>query len=125
MTLAAGQTLSCYEILGPLGAGGMGEVYRARDTRLDRDVAIKVLPDELAGDPERRQRFEREAKTLAQLNHSNVAGIYTVENEGDVAFLAMELVEFEVPWTPLEAAADRGGEGGISPKSGAALRSEA
>jgi serine/threonine protein kinase len=72
MPLASGQVLSFYEILAPLGAGGMGEVYRARDTRLDRDVAIKVLPEELAGDDERLRRFEREAKTLASLNHPNV-----------------------------------------------------
>ena len=65
MTLTSGQTLSSYEILGLLGAGGMGEVYRARDTRLEREVAIKVLPEELAGDEERLRRFEREAKTLA------------------------------------------------------------
>ena len=68
MPLAAGQTLSFYEIIGPLGAGGMGEVYRARDTRLEREVAIKVLPEELADDEERLRRFEREAKTLALLS---------------------------------------------------------
>ena len=78
MPLTAGQVLSFYEILGPLGAGGMGEVYRAKDTRLDREVAIKVLPEELAGDEERMRRFEREAKTLASLNHPNVAGIHGV-----------------------------------------------
>ncbi len=95
MPLAAGQTLSFYEILGPLGAGGMGEVYRARDTRLDREVAIKVLPEELADDEERLRRFEREAKTLASLNHPNVAGIHGVDQEGDVYFLALELVPGE------------------------------
>ena len=95
MPLAAGQTLTHYEILGPLGAGGMGEVYRARDTRLEREVAIKVLPEELADDEERLRRFEREAKTLASLNHTNVAGIHGVDQEGDVCFLALELVPGE------------------------------
>ena len=95
MPLAAGQSLSFYEILGPLGAGGMGEVYRARDTRLERDVAIKVLPEELADDEERLRRFEREAKTLASLSHTNVAGIHGVDQEQDVCFLALELVPGE------------------------------
>ena len=95
MTLAAGQTLSFYEVLGPLGAGGMGEVYRARDTRLDREVAIKVLPEELADDEERLRRFEREAKTLASLNHPNVAGIHGVDQVGETCFLALELVPGE------------------------------
>ena len=95
MPLAAGQSLSFYEVLGPLGAGGMGEVYLARDTRLDREVAIKVLPEELADDEERLRRFEREAKTLASLNHPNVAGIHGIDQVGDTAFLAMELVPGE------------------------------
>ncbi len=95
MTLSPGQSLSFYEILGPLGAGGMGEVYRAKDTRLDREVAIKVLPEEMADDEERLRRFEREAKTLASLNHPNVAGIHGVDQEGDVCFLALELVPGE------------------------------
>jgi len=95
MPLATGQTLSFYTILGPLGAGGMGEVYRAKDTRLEREVAIKVLPEELADDDERLRRFEREAKTLASLNHSNVAGIHGVDQDGDVCFLALELVPGE------------------------------
>jgi serine/threonine protein kinase len=95
MPLTAGQTLSFYEILGPLGAGGMGEVYRAKDTRLEREVAIKVLPEELADDEERLRRFEREAKTLASLNHLNVAGIHGVDQEGEVCFLALELVPGE------------------------------
>ena len=73
MSLTTGQTLSFYEILDSLGAGGMGEVYRAVDTRLEREVAIKVLPEEMAGDEERLRRFEREAKTLASLNHPNIA----------------------------------------------------
>ena len=95
MPLATGQTLSFYEILDSLGAGGMGEVYRAVDTRLEREVAIKVLPEEMAGDEERLRRFEREAKTLASLNHPNVAGIHGVDQQGDVCFLALELVPGE------------------------------
>ena len=79
MTLSAGQSLSFYEILGPLGAGAMGEVYRAKDTRIDREVAIKVLPEEFAGDEERLRRFEREARTLASLNHTNFGGIHNVD----------------------------------------------
>ena len=74
MTLAAGQSLSFYEILGPLGSGAMGDVYRARDTRLEREVAIKVLPEEMVNDEERLRRFDREAKTLATLNHPKWRG---------------------------------------------------
>jgi Tol biopolymer transport system component len=88
-----GKTLSHYEILGALGKGGMGEVYRARDTKLGREVAIKVLPQEMSGDPERVARFDREARLLASLQHANVASIYSFEHENGVQFLAMELVE--------------------------------
>jgi Tol biopolymer transport system component len=95
MDLSTGRTLSFYEILEPLGAGGMGEVYRARDTKLDREVAIKLLPEELAGDVERLQRFEREAKTLASLSHTNFAHVYGVDQVGDHCFIAMELVHGE------------------------------
>ena len=95
MPLTIGQSLSCYEILGPLGAGTMGEVYLARDTRLDREVAIKVLPEHFAEDVERLRRFEREAKSLASLNHPNVAQIFSVDQEGDVWFLVLELVPGE------------------------------
>ena len=95
MTLAAGQTLTHYEILGPLGAGAMGEVYRARDTRLEREVAIKVLPVELAGDEERLRRFEREAKALASLSHPNVAQVFGIDQVADTCFMAMELVPGE------------------------------
>jgi serine/threonine protein kinase len=79
MALEAGARLEPYEILAPLGAGGMGEVYRARDAKLDRDVAIKVLSSPLAQLPERLARFEREAKVLAALNHPNIAQIYGIE----------------------------------------------
>ena len=95
MALAVGETLSCYEILGSLGAGAMGEVYRARDTRLDREVAIKVLPEHLAQDEERLRRFEREAKSLASLNHPNVAQVFGIDQDGDTWFIAMELVAGE------------------------------
>ncbi len=95
MTLASGTTLGPYEIVAPLGAGGMGEVYRARDTKLDRDVAIKVLPETFARDPERVARFQREAKVLASLNHPNIAAIYGFEEAEKKSFLVMELVEGE------------------------------
>ena len=95
MPLAAGHSLSFYEILGPLGVGGMGEVYLARDTRLDREVAIKVLPEELADDVDRLRRFEREAKSLASLNHSNVAQVFGIDQVESVCFIAMELVDGE------------------------------
>jgi eukaryotic-like serine/threonine-protein kinase len=95
MLLSAGDKLGHYQILAPLGAGGMGEVYRAHDTHLERDVAIKVLPRRLANDPERLARFDREAKILAALNHPNIAVIYgLVESNGGRA-LVMELVEGE------------------------------
>jgi Tol biopolymer transport system component/predicted Ser/Thr protein kinase len=89
MPLAPGTKIGLYEILGSLGAGGMGEVYRARDTRLGRDVAIKIIPDSFAKDPDRRARFEREARALAALNHPNIAQIYGVEGHA----LIMELVD--------------------------------
>jgi serine/threonine-protein kinase len=95
--VAAGTRIGPYEIVTPIGAGGMGEVYRARDTRLDRDVAIKILPELFAADPERLARFEREAKTLASLNHSHIAQIYGIEPLGDsgARALVMELVDGE------------------------------
>src|SRR5258708_2732708 len=89
MPLSIGTRLGSYEILAPIGAGGMGEVYRARDTKLERDVAIKVLPTALAHHPERLARFEREAKVLAALNHPNIAVIYGLEDRA----IVMELVE--------------------------------
>ena len=93
MPLAAGTRLAHYEILEPIGKGGMGEVYRARDTKLGRDVAIKVLPEEFARDKERLARFEREAKVLASLNHPNIAAIYGIEESDGVNALVLELVE--------------------------------
>jgi serine/threonine protein kinase len=90
-----GQTLAHYEITELLGKGGMGEVYRARDTKLGRDVALKILPREMSGDPERIARFQREARTLASLQHSNVASIYGFEDLPEARFLVMELVEGE------------------------------
>src|SRR5262249_16553766 len=93
MSLAPGTRLGAYEIVAAIGAGGMGEVYRARDRKLDRDVAIKVLPEALATDPERIARFEREAKTLAALNHPNIAHIYGFEASDGIHALVMELVE--------------------------------
>jgi serine/threonine-protein kinase len=95
MPLEAGSKLGQYEILSSLGAGGMGEVYRARDRSLDRDVAIKVLPESVAGDPERLTRFEREAKSLAALNHPNIATVHGFDSHADSSFLVMELVEGE------------------------------
>jgi Tol biopolymer transport system component len=90
-----GRTLAHYEVTAKLGQGGMGEVYRARDTKLDRDVAIKVLPREMSGDPERVARFQREARTLASLQHPNIASIYGFDDVDGVRFLVMELVEGE------------------------------
>ena len=90
-----GKTLGRYEIISLLGKGGMGEVYRARDGSLDRDVAIKVLPSLFAADSERLARFEREATTLAKLQHTNIATIYGFEQEQDLRFLVMELAEGE------------------------------
>ncbi len=95
MTLPVGTRLGSYEIVAPLGAGGMGEVYRARDPKLNREVAIKVLPASVAADVERLSRFEREAQLLASLNHPNIAAIYGLDDERDVLFLVLELVEGE------------------------------
>src|SRR4051794_39953764 len=97
MPLAPGSHIGPYEILSPLGAGGMGEVYRARDTRLKRDVAIKLLPDAFASDAGRMARIKREAELLASLNHPNIATLYSVEGNT----LVMELVEGESPRGPM------------------------
>src|ERR1700752_3018676 len=95
MSLTSGTRLGPYEIAGALGAGGMGEVYRARDTKLHRDVALKILPDAFARDPDRLARFTREAQTLASLNHPNIAHIHGLEESSGVRALVMELVEVE------------------------------
>ena len=94
MSLSSGQKLGIYEILEPIGKGGMGEVYRARDTRLDRDVAVKV-PEALSHEPERLARFEREAKLLAALNHPGIATLYGLEQSDGKPVLVMELVKGE------------------------------
>ena len=96
MGVAPGARLGAYEVIAAIGAGGMGEVYRARDTRLQRHVAIKILPEIFAADPERLARFEREAQALAALNHPNIAQIYGVEESHGVLALVMELVEGEM-----------------------------
>ena len=106
MTLSAGTRLGPYEIVAPIGAGGMGEVYRARDTRLDRDVAIKVLPEHLATSEEIRQRFEREAKTVSQFSHPHICALYDVGREGEIEYLVMEYLEGE-------SLADRLGRGAL------------
>jgi serine/threonine protein kinase/Tol biopolymer transport system component len=105
MTLAAGARLGPYEIVSPLGAGGMGEVYRARDARLLREVAIKVLPAALAADAERLKRFEREARSASSLNHPNIVTIYDIGSADSVSYIAMELVKGE----PLRAVLQEGG----------------
>src|SRR5690242_12932627 len=97
MPLAPGERIGIFEILAPIGKGGMGEVYRARDTRLKREVALKILPEAFAQDPARMARFQREAEVLASLNHPNIAQIYGVEERA----LAMELVEGESPQGPM------------------------
>ena len=102
MTLAPGTRLGPYEIVSPLGAGGMGEVYRARDTKLDREVAIKVLPAHLSDDPDALARFEREARAVAQLSHPNILAIHDCGREGEVAYAVMELLEGETLRARLE-----------------------
>src|SRR5271167_298678 len=93
MALTSGTKLGPYEIGSPLGAGGMGEVYRARDTRLDRTVAIKVLPSHLSADPELKQRLDREAKAISALQHPNICTLHDVGSQGGVDFLVMEYLE--------------------------------
>ena len=95
MALTTGSRLGVYDVTALIGEGGMGEVYRARDTKLDRDVAIKILPEAFAHDADRLARFQREAQTLASLNHPNIAAIYGLEESGGVTALVMELVEGE------------------------------
>ena len=95
MAVSPGKNLGPYEILSLIGAGGMGEVYRARDTKLGREVAVKVLPDAFSHDPERLARFAREARLLASLNHPNIATIHGLEESGGIHYLVMELVPGE------------------------------
>src|SRR5712692_7322904 len=95
MTISAGSRLGPYEILAPIGAGGMGEVYKARDTRLERTVAVKVLPQHMSASSEVRQRFEREAKTISQLSHPHICALYDVGREGETEYLVMEYLEGE------------------------------
>ena len=95
MALAAGTKLGPYEIQSPLGAGGMGEVYRARDTRLGRDVAIKVLPSHLSSDPDLKARFEREAKAISALSHPHICHLYDIGSQDGIDYLVMELLEGE------------------------------
>src|SRR5262250_162075 len=97
MSLPAGTRLGPYEIFAPIGAGGMGEVYKARDTRLKRLVALKILPESFSADPDRLARFQREAEVLASLNHPNIATIYGLEHSA----LVMELVEGVTPRGPM------------------------
>jgi serine/threonine protein kinase len=95
MTLSAGTPLGPYEILSAIGAGGMGEVYRARDKKLDRDVAVKVLPQSVAADPDTLARFEREAKAVAALSHPNILAIHDFGSQDGIAYAVMELLEGE------------------------------
>ena len=95
MPLTSGTSLGPYQIDAPLGAGGMGEVYKATDTRLDRTVAIKVLPAHVADDPDLRQRFEREAKTISSLNHPHICTLYDIGNQDGIDFLVMEYLDGE------------------------------
>ena len=95
MSLANGARLGPYEVVAPIGAGGMGEVYKARDSRLNRDVAIKILPAALSADPERRERFEREARAVSSLNHPNICAVYDVGSQDGIDYLVMELLDGE------------------------------
>src|SRR5207237_5614334 len=95
MPLSAGDRLGPYEILAPLGAGGMGEVYRAHDSRVGRDVAIKVLPHRLAADDEAAARFQREAKAIAAISHPNILALYEFEHDDEIAYVVTELLEGE------------------------------
>src|SRR3984885_7637087 len=95
MALTSGTKLGPYEIVSRLGAGGMGEVYRAKDTRLDRTVAVKILPSHLADNPEARQRFDREARAISSLNHPNICTLHDVGHQDGIDFLVMEFLEGE------------------------------
>src|SRR5512132_3025896 len=102
MSLAAGTRLGPYEILAPIGAGGMGEVYSARDTRLGREVAVKVLPEHLARSPAALSRFERESKAVAALSHPNLLVLFDIGNEQGISFAVTELLEGETLRTRLQ-----------------------
>src|SRR5271166_5206131 len=95
MALTSGTKFGPYEIVSPLGAGGMGEVYRARDSRLDRTVAIKVLPSHLTGDSEAQERFDREARSISSLSHPHVCQLYDVGSQDGTSYLVMEFLEGE------------------------------
>src|SRR6266705_394591 len=101
MSLSPGTKLGPYEIQSPLGAGGMGEVYRALDTRLDRTVAVKILPEHLSQNPEARQRFEREARAISSLNHPNICILHDVGRQDGTEYLVMEYLEGETLVDPL------------------------
>ena len=105
MTLAVGTRLGQHEIIASIGAGGMGEVYRAHDTKLGRDVALKVLPESFVHDPDRVARFRREAQVLASLNHPHIGAIYGLEEANGSQFLILELVEGETLAQRLKAGA--------------------
>src|SRR5262245_33882255 len=102
MTLSTGSQLGPYEVLGPIGAGGMGEVYKARDTRLDRSVAIKVLPSHLSSNPDLKQRFEREAKAISSLSHPHICTLHDVGHQDGTDYLVMEYLEGESLSTRLQ-----------------------
>src|SRR6266852_2608873 len=104
MSLTSGTKLGPCEILAPIGAGGMGEVYRARDTRLGRDVALKILPESFAREPDRLHRFEQEARSVAALNHPNILAVFDIGQHNGSPFLVSELLEGE----SLRAVLDRG-----------------
>src|SRR5438270_631414 len=105
LRLVVGQLLGPYRIVAALGAGGMGEVYRARDTRLERDVAIKVLPAAYSGDADRRRRFEQEARAAGALNHPNILALYDVGNQDGLSYVVSELLEGETLGERLKGAA--------------------
>ena len=118
MALAAGTRLGPYEIVAPLGSGGMGEVYKARDTRLDRTVAIKVLPPALAADPEFRERFDREARVISSLDHPHICPLYDVGEEQGISFLVMQYLEGETLADRLARAEGLGPRRGSSASGG-------
>ena len=107
MALVTGTRLGPYEIVAPLGAGGMGEVYRARDTRLGREVAVKVLPPDVASDPERLRRFEQESRAAGMLNHPGILSIYDIGLHDDAPYVVFELLEGETLQRLMSDAPDR------------------